>query len=47
MTKWNVYLDGKYLDSVYFNPNHTADEVRKSLIDHDNFPSGITVRKAP
>jgi hypothetical protein len=46
MDEWNVYLRGKLIDIVFYNRGMTADEVRRSLIDHDNYDSGIHVRKA-
>lgn len=30
-------------DIVYFDPDMTAEEVKKSLIDHDNYPPEISV----
>ena len=39
----NVYLDGKKIDTV-FGQESDAREVRKSLIDHDNYNPAITVR---
>jgi hypothetical protein len=43
--KWNVYLRGKLIDSVFYNNSVTAEEVKKGLVDHDGYPSNITVRK--
>jgi hypothetical protein len=42
---WNVYLRGKLIDTVFFTTDYTAEEVRRSLIDHDGYDSGITVRR--
>lgn len=33
------------IDTVWFT-GYTADEARKSLIDHDGYPSDIIVRRA-
>jgi len=45
-TKWNVYLGNKLIDSVFGYETYTADEVRKSLVNHDGYDSGIRVVKA-
>ena len=42
---WNVYLDRKLIDTVFYTKNCDADYVRRSLIDHDGYDSGITVKK--
>ena len=50
--KWNggsgafsVYLNGKEIDKVFFTADHTADEVRRSLIRHDGYDPAIVVRR--
>jgi hypothetical protein len=46
-TAYDVYQHGKWLERVYYQANaFTADEVRKSLIDHDGYPPEITVHLA-
>lgn len=42
-TKWLVVYHGRVVDEVYYLNSVSADEVRRSLIEHDGFPSGITV----
>lgn len=42
---WNVYLNGKLIDTVFYDTNCDADYVRRSLIDHDGYDSGINVRR--
>lgn len=42
---WNVYLNGKLIDTVFWVPSADADEVKRSLINHDGYDSGIVVRK--
>jgi len=44
-TGWDVFLDGKKIDTVFYSGNDDADDVRRSLIDHDGYDSRITVRK--
>lgn len=39
---YHVYLGGKKIDTVFFT-GYTADEVRKSLINHDGYDPAITV----
>ena len=42
---WNVYLNGKLIDTVFWVPSANADEVKRSLIGHDGYDSGIVVKK--
>lgn len=42
MKAFDVYLNGIKIDRVFFNSDD-ADEVRRSLIDWDNYDSEITV----
>lgn len=42
---WNVYLNGKKIDKVFYVPTATAEEIKKGLVDHDNYDPGITVKK--
>lgn len=41
---FDVYKDGKKIDTVFYSGND-ADEVKKSLIDHDGYDSDIVVKK--
>ena len=41
---YNVYLDGRLIDTVWFT-GYTADEARRSLIDHDGYDPRIVVRE--
>jgi len=45
---FDVFLNGKNIDTVFYSAssNVDADEVRRSLINHDGYDSGIVVRKA-
>ena len=38
----------QHIDTVFYqeHPRITAEEVRRSLIDHDGYPPDIMVRKA-
>ena len=42
MKAYDVYLNGVQIDRVFFNSDDT-DEVRRSLIDWDNYDSEIIV----
>jgi hypothetical protein len=48
---FDVYLNGKKIDTVFYNEfcyggaAETAEDVKKSLIDHDGYDSRIEVRK--
>ena len=44
MKAFKVTLDGKFYDMVFYQDSFTAEEVKRSLIDHDGFPSNINVR---
>ena len=43
---WNVYLDGKKIDSVTFDDNCDKQYVLSSLVNHDGYDPAITVRRA-
>lgn len=43
---WDVILNGRVIDTVWFTKDCDADYVRRSLIDHDGYHPSITVRKA-
>jgi len=42
---WNVFLGRKLIDRVWFIDQYTAEEVRKSLINHDGYNPEISVVK--
>ena len=44
--KWNVYLDGKWIDAVFYSEGIDKDYVRESLINHDGYDPNIKVVKA-
>lgn len=44
MYAWNVYLHGKWIDTVFFTKDCDADYVYRALVDHDGYNSGIKVR---
>ena len=46
MQAWNVYLNGKLIDTVFYNESCTLDYVRRGLIEHDGYSLLIIVRKA-
>ena len=43
---WNVYLNGKLIDTVFYAPDCDAEHVRRGLIDHDGYDPAITVRRS-
>ncbi len=51
MTGWNVYgtkpgtNKRQFLDTVFYDDKCDAEYVRRGLIDHDGYPSDITVRR--
>ena len=44
-TAWNVTLNGKHIDTVFFDADCDADYVYRSLVNHDGYNPGIKVRK--
>lgn len=46
MKAYDVYLDKKLIDTVFFIDGITAGEVRRSLIDHDGYDPRIAVISA-
>lgn len=41
--KFNVYLNGKLINKVYFDCSCDCEYVKSSLINHDGYPSNIKV----
>lgn len=47
MTAFNVYKGRKLIDTVFYSGNtETADDVKRSLINHDGYDADIRVTKA-
>lgn len=44
-TAYNVYLNGKLIETVFYSEGFLAEDIRKALISHDGYDSNITVRK--
>ena len=40
---WDVWLNGKYLDTVWFSTDCDCQYVKQSLIDHDGYSPNIIV----
>ena len=45
MKAWNVYLNGRLINTVWYNSDCDMEYVRNSLINHDGFDGRIIVRK--
>ena len=43
MTRWDIYLRGRWINSCWFTAHMARDEVRRSLIDHDGLPADVTL----
>ena len=41
---WDVYLNGKLIDTVFFDVDCDKDYVYRALVEHDGYPPGIEVR---
>lgn len=52
MKAWTVYLKGKEIDTVFTRgkadggATTTAEDVRRSLVDHDGYDPRIVVKQA-
>lgn len=46
MKAWDVYLNRKWIDTVFFDGDLDEDYVRRSLINHDGYHPSIVVRKS-
>jgi len=42
-TAWDVYLNGKLIDTVFYTADCEAEYVKHSLVDHDGYDPAITV----
>ena len=40
---WDVYNNGKWIDTVFYTPSCNAKYVLNSLIDHDGYDSSIQI----
>ena len=45
MQAWNVFVGLNLIDTVYYDADCNAEYVRDGLINHDGYPSEITVKK--
>jgi hypothetical protein len=43
MFAYDVYLNGKNIDTVFFSHSNSVDEVREGLINHDGYDPCIEV----
>ena len=43
MNGWDVWLDGEWMDTVFYDSDCDEDYVRRGLIDHDGYDPGILV----
>jgi hypothetical protein len=41
---YDVYLNKKHLDTVFYGHREPVDEVYRSLVGHDGYDSAINVR---
>ena len=45
MTEWEVYLNKKHIDTVFYLPSCELEDVRSMLINHDGFDPDIELVK--
>ncbi|MFW6272831.1 MAG: hypothetical protein ACOC2U_03530 [bacterium] len=41
---WNIYLDGKLIDSVPYTEDCDKEYIQESLIKHDGYNQNIVVK---
>ena len=46
MAAYIVTLNGKHIDTVFYNDCERVDDVKRSLVDHDGYNPAIVVTKA-
>ena len=46
MIKWNVYLNNRLIDSVFYMTDCDRDYVYDGLVNHDGYDPRIIVRRA-
>lgn len=44
-TAWEILLNGKQIDIVFYDADLDADYVKRSLINHDGYHPNIKIRK--
>lgn len=45
MVGWNVYLNGKLIDTVFYDEFADANYVYDTLVMHDGYHPNITVKR--
>ena len=45
MTAWNIYLNGRLIDTVFYLESCDRDYVKDGLINHDGYNPNIKVFK--
>lgn len=46
MQGWDVIVGGRVVNTAFYDSDMDAETVRRSLIDHDGYDEGITIRQA-
>jgi len=45
MIAWDIYLHGKLIDTVFYDPKCNADFVYRGLVRHDGYDADIVLVK--
>jgi len=45
MVAWNVYLNGRLIDTVFYDKNCDREYIKSGLINHDGYDPRIQVCK--
>ena len=43
--EWSVWLNGRHIETVFFDADCTRDYVYRALTDHDGYHSLIKIRR--
>jgi len=44
MQGWDIIVNGRVVNTAFYDPDMDAETVRRSLIDHDGYDERITVK---
>ena len=45
MDEYQVFLNGKLIDIVFYQKGMTIEEVVQGLVDHDHYPANVRVKR--
>ena len=42
---WEVYIGQRWIDTVFFQADMDAEDVKRSLVEHDGYSSNIRLKR--